>query len=92
MKEKFIEIYRTHIKRPGAEELLAYLEKSDFFTAPASTRFHLSVPGGLCQHSVNVYEQLHDQYFHYLMQKPGFTGLSAEQEETIAIVGLLHDL
>lgn len=92
MKEKFTEIYRTHIKRPGAEDLLAYLEKSDFFTAPASTRFHLSVPGGLCQHSVNVYEQLHDQYFHYLMQTPGFSGLSAEQEETIAIVGLLHDL
>ena len=92
MKEKFIEIYRKHITRPGAEELLAYLEKSDFFTAPASGRFHLSVPGGLCQHSINVYEQLRDQYEHFLKKNPEFTELTPEQEETIAICGLLHDL
>lgn len=92
MKEKFIEIYRKHITRSGAEELLAYLEKSDFFTAPASGRFHLSVPGGLCQHSINVYEQLRDQYEHFLKKNPEFTELTPEQEETIAICGLLHDL
>lgn len=92
MKEKFIEIYRKHITRPGAEDLLAYLEKSDFFTAPASGRFHLSVPGGLCQHSINVYEQLRDQYEHFLKKNPEFTELTPEQEETIAICGLLHDL
>lgn len=92
MKEKFIEIYRKHITRPGAEDLLAYLEKSDFFTAPASGRFHLSVPGGLCQHSINVYEQLRDQYEHFLKKNPEFTELTPEQEEAIAICGLLHDL
>lgn len=92
MKEKFIEIYRKYITRPGAEDLLAYLEKSDFFTAPASGRFHLSVPGGLCQHSINVYEQLRDQYEHFLKKNPEFTELTPEQEETIAICGLLHDL
>lgn len=92
MKEKFIEIYRKYITRPGAEELLAYLEKSDFFTAPASGRYHLSVPGGLCQHSINVYEQLRDQYEHFLKKNPEFTELTPEQEETIAICGLLHDL
>lgn len=92
MKKKFIEIYCKHITRPGAEELLAYLEKSDFFTAPASGRFHLSVPGGLCQHSINVYEQLRDQYEHFLKKNPEFTELTPEQEETIAICGLLHDL
>lgn len=91
MKEKFIEIYKKYITRPGSEELLAYLEKSDFFTAPASNRFHLSVPGGLCQHSINVYEQLRDQYQHFLMKSPDFSGLTPEQEETIAICGLLHD-
>lgn len=42
MKEQFIEIFNDHIKRPGADAFLAWLEKSDFFTAPASTRFHLS--------------------------------------------------
>ena len=92
MKEKFIEIYREHITRPGAEDLLAYLEKSDFFTAPASGRYHLSVPGGLCQHSINVYEQLRDQYEHFLKKNLEFTELTPEQEETIAICGLLHDL
>ena len=39
MKEQFIEIFKDHIKRPGADALLSWLEKSDFFTAPASTRF-----------------------------------------------------
>ena len=58
-KEKFIEIYNTYIKREGADKLLTYLtENSDFFTAPASARFHSSYTGGLCQHSLNVYECL----------------------------------
>ena len=40
-KEEFIEIYRENIRRDGADALLDYLEhKSDFFTAPASARFH----------------------------------------------------
>lgn len=92
MKEKFIEIYRQYITRPGSEELLAYLEKSDFFTAPASHKYHSSYPGGLCAHSVNVYEQLRDQYSHLLMKDPYFGGLTPEQEETVVICGLLHDL
>ena len=58
MKDKFIEIYKENIRRPGAEKLLTWLESSDFFEAPASTRFHLSRPGGLVEHSVHVYERL----------------------------------
>ena len=55
-KEEFIELYQTHIHREGADALLDYLQnKSDFFTAPASARFHGAHPGGLCEHSVNVY-------------------------------------
>ena len=47
-REEFIRIYRQYIQRPGAEELLDYLEHhSDFFEAPASTRFHMSYEGGL---------------------------------------------
>ncbi|MBQ9956758.1 MAG: hydrolase, partial [Ruminococcus sp.] len=58
-KEEFISIYNEHIKRPGADKLLDYLiNKSDFFTAPSSTRFHGSYEGGLVQHSVNVYHCL----------------------------------
>ena len=58
LKEKFCSLYRSLIKREGAEELLEYLcsNGSDFFTAPASTRFHGNYPGGLCEHSLNVYQ------------------------------------
>ena len=55
--DRFIEIYRENITRPGADRLLEYLlsENSDFFAAPASTKYHSAYEGGLCQHSINVY-------------------------------------
>ena len=59
-RRRFIELYKTHITREGADKLLAYLESSDFFTAPASTRYHGNYEGGLCQHSLNVYDALVD--------------------------------
>ena len=88
MKEKFLEIYRENITRPGAEEFLKWLESTDFFTAPASPRFHLSHPGGLVEHSVHVYERLSalkesEWNFHPDMDL---------SDESIAIVGLLHDV
>ena len=52
-KEIFIETYNKNIHRPGAEKLLAWLEGTDFFTAPASTRFHAAYEGGLLDHSLN---------------------------------------
>jgi 23S rRNA maturation-related 3'-5' exoribonuclease YhaM len=51
----------AQIQRPGADKLLAWLEMSDFFTAPASSRFHSSHEGGLCEHSVKVYDRLKEQ-------------------------------
>ncbi len=90
-REKFIEIYKTHIKREGADKLLAYLMSptGDFFTAPASARFHGAYEGGLVEHSLNVYECLKD----YLSRErvAELYGLEAS-DETIAIVALLHDL
>ena len=59
-RQRFIDIYKTNITREGADKLLAYLESSDFFTAPASTRYHGNYEGGLCQHSLNVYDALVD--------------------------------
>lgn len=59
-EERFKEIYQTQITRTGAPELLAWLESTDFFTAPASTRFHGAYPGGLVDHSLNVYFALID--------------------------------
>lgn len=83
MKDKFIAYYSNNITREGSEELLEYLEKSDFFTAPASTRFHGAYEGGLVEHSVNVYERLVR-----LNEAEG----GKYPAETVAICGLLHDL
>lgn len=83
MKEKFIEIYNSSIKRSGADKLLDYLLTTDFFEAPASTRYHLSRPGGLVEHSIHVYERLKSLY----MYNP-----AAPEDETIAICALLHDV
>ena len=60
LKEQFISIYKQHITREGSDKLLEYLasSKSDFFTAPASTRYHGAYEGGLCEHSMNVYHCL----------------------------------
>ena len=88
-KEKFIEIYNANIKREGADKLLEYLVSSDFFEAPASARFHSSYAGGLCDHSLNVYECL-KEYLDTPRVKEGY-GFSYS-DESIAIVALLHDL
>ena len=83
-KDDFIRIYTQYIKRPGATELLEWLESTDFFEAPASTRFHGNYEGGLCEHSVNVWEELVRLLRAYPEVK-----VSAE---SAAIVSLCHDL
>jgi len=89
-KEEFIEIFKQNITRPGADALLDYLEnKSDFFTAPASARYHSAYEGGLCEHSVNVYHCLADYLARPRVQE--LYGLEYT-DESIAIVALLHDL
>lgn len=57
-RERFIEIFTSQIHRPGAAELLEWLESTDFFEAPASTHYHGSYTGGLVEHSLNVYYEL----------------------------------
>jgi hypothetical protein len=91
IQETFVEIYQEYIHREGSDKFLEYLtgKSSDFFTAPASTRFHGAYAVGLAEHSVNVYrclkayldrERVRDTY-----------GLQYS-EETIALVALLHDV
>lgn len=89
-KEEFISIYNEKIKREGADKLLDFLEnKSDFFTAPASTRYHSAFEGGLLRHSLNVYKCLCD----YLSRPRVKEVYDIEaSEETIAITALLHDI
>ena len=89
-KEEFIEIYKKHIHREGSVALLDYLlNKSDFFTAPASARYHSCYAGGLCDHSVNVYHCLADY-----LQRPRVQELYGLEydAESVAIVSLLHDV
>ena len=81
-KEEFIAIFTENIKREGARELLAWLETTDFFTAPASTKFHCACEGGLVQHSLSVYHTLMERYFEEGTDNP----------ESFAIAALLHDL
>ena len=91
-KEKFIEIYNAKIKRQGAKELLAWLEKTDFFTAPASTKYHGSIEEGLVMHSLNVYEMFHEEVFNRAKRYSGVDTLDDAEEEKVAICALLHDL
>lgn len=88
-KQEYVDLYKQKIEREGADKLLAFLESSDFFTAPASSRFHNSVEGGLCQHSLNVYYCL-DAFVGSVIYKNIF-GFEFN-EETLAVVALLHDL
>lgn len=85
MKEEFLAIYRENVKRDGADALLKWLLESDFFEAPASTRFHGSHEGGLVMHSLNVYHSLCDLVEHAGLQ-------DVYSAESIAISALLHDV
>lgn len=89
-KEEFIEIYKEKVTRKGADALLDYLtNKSDFFTSPASARYHGAYEGGLCEHSLNVYHCLVD----YLSRERANELYGLEySEETVALVALLHDV
>ena len=84
VKQEYIDLLRE-IKRPNCdiEGFIAYLESTDFFSAPASTQYHCSFPGGLCLHSINVYKALVK-----LNQAFGNT----YKDDTLLLVGLLHDL
>lgn len=81
-KEEFIKIFTANVHRSGSQELLNWLETTDFFTAPASTKYHCACLGGLVQHSVNVYYTLTERYFNNETDSP----------ESFAICALLHDL
>ena len=87
-QEEFCTIAKKYIHRSGIDELLDYLRDSDFFCAPASTRYHLSYDGGLVEHSLNVFYSLRDELV-YIFGKDWEQRYSME---TVAIVSLFHDL
>ena len=83
-EERFKKIVSEHIKRPGIDKLMEWLQASDFYSAPASTRFHGNYPGGLLEHSLNVYDEL----YRLIKVYPEI----AADEESLAIISLFHDL
>lgn len=82
-REEFRNLVITYIKRAGVEDLLNWLDTTDFYTSPASTRFHGAFEGGLVLHSLNVYSQLKKLSNWYKCDAT---------DESIAIVALFHDL
>lgn len=93
------------VNRPGMDKLLAYIRKSDFYKAPASTKYHLSCEGGLLQHSLNVLDALREMMtkendgrnedgtprikYHYSVAGKFVTTIP---EESLIIIALLHDI
>lgn len=87
-QEQFVDIYNKYIKRDGSENLLDWLITTDFFTAPASSKFHSAYEGGLCQHSINVF----NRYVKLLTMEYGDNFCEKISMESVAIISLLHDV
>ncbi len=85
---KIFESLLKEVDREGMPELIEFIRKSDFYTAPASTRFHLSEEGGLLKHSLHVYKCLNAKLNNPIWKEQ----LKDVSQDTITIVSLLHDL
>ncbi len=79
LEAEFKDIVTKNIHREGIDKLMYWLGTTDFFTAPSSHRYHGAEPGGLCAHSIAVYKRLKAKQ-------------DGEDDETIAIAALFHDL
>ena len=81
-KEEFLSLFEENVKRQGSKELLEWMLKTDFFTAPASTKYHCACPEGLVMHSLSVFDTMVEKHF-----EEGKDSL-----ESFTICALLHDL
>ena len=90
----FLAVYNRNVnRRSGATAMLYWLDrKTDFFTAPASSNKHLAHPGGLAAHSLNVYKRLLEITARDVFGGTDWTLLAEDVVETVAILGLLHDV
>lgn len=93
------------VQRPGMDKLLEYIRHSDFYTAPASTHYHLSCEGGLLQHSLNVLDALRGLLmkepdgkdeagnpkvkYHYVVADKF---VATFPQDSVIITALLHDI
>lgn len=82
LKERFLQLFRQNVTRDGSEELLKWLLTTDFFTAPASTKYHCACAQGLLLHSLSVYDTMMNKQF-----------VQGEDSlESFTLCALLHDL
>ncbi len=81
-KAEFLEIFQREVSREGSESFLKWLEGTDFFTAPASNRYHCACPSGLVMHSLSVYGVMMEKHFTE----------GEDSRESFALCALLHDL
>lgn len=89
-REEYLSLIDSITREFDKEKFIDWLDnKSDFFVAPASTKYHCSYEGGLCEHSLNVYHMLKRLIDDAKAVKPDFPDYD---EDTIIIVALLHDL
>lgn len=82
-KQEFLFLINSIEREFDKERLVKWLERSDFFIAPASAKYHGSCKGGLCEHSLNVYYSL-------LSLRDKFLPNSIN-DDSLKIVGLLHN-
>lgn len=100
-KDEFIGLVNKYVKRDGVNKLLSWLDRTDFYTAPLTTNYQLSVEGGLCQHSLNTFYRMVELTNMYYGKEPADDNFyngdtpdadSAFTMESIALVALFHAL
>lgn len=87
-KNEYIDLIKNNVKRDGIDKLLDYLEKTDFFIAPASTKYHSNYEGGLCEHSLKVF----NRFVKLLQGEYGDKWEDVCSKESAVIIALFHDL
>ena len=86
--QRFEELLNS-VKRDGTDKLMRYIRNStDFYKAPASTKFHLACEGGLLQHSLNVYDCLVAKRNNPIWKDV----LKDIPDDSLILIALLHDL
>lgn len=81
-KAEYLELFEKYVNRPGKDRLLDWMGKTDFFTAPASTKYHCACPQGLVMHSISVFNVMMEKHFDE----------ETDSVESFAVSALLHDL
>ncbi|MDR0850154.1 MAG: hydrolase [Christensenellaceae bacterium] len=88
LEAEFMQIYQQNIKREGGDKLLEWIKNSDFFVAPASTKFHSAFRGGLLFHTLNAYKR----FKKLIVDEYGEKHQKNVSDESVAVIALLHDI